>query len=302
MTREPAWLAGLKGCLIMAAAVCTFGPALAQPPEGGARDAAWNELRKLDWMIGVWSAATDQGSRELNGHWDSGGPWLLVEHAATMPNEQRVTATERIGWDPEARVLRSWLFRDDGGFSTSEWMPDEGGGWKTVTRGIQPDGARVRATIHWSRPEGRQMTLRVTEMTVGGVAVPDTVIQMTRERFADEKDIGLPEGVAGRKWALLSIDDVPMEFDRPPWFQMDGEGQLQAFGGVNRMGAQFTFDEGKLSMGPLRMTRMAGDPALMAIEAKFAEVLQQADGVELDGLELVLTRRNKPLARFREAR
>uniref|UniRef100_UPI001CD8D871 META domain-containing protein n=1 Tax=Salmonella enterica TaxID=28901 RepID=UPI001CD8D871 len=58
-------------------------------------------------------------------------------------------------------------------------------------------------------------------------------------------------------------------------------------GGINRFGGNCTLVGDKLTFGPLRVTRMAGPPALMDQEAKFLAALAKVAAFKLDEKDLL---------------
>lgn len=125
------------------------------------REARGNEpsgaerLADLDWMVGDWSvvdegaAAPDAAEKptiELAVRWNAGRTFLLRDMKIIAPGakEPAVHVTQRIGWDPLSRSLRSWGFSSDGGHGEATWIRD-GGSWVARTAFVEPDGSQTSA-------------------------------------------------------------------------------------------------------------------------------------------------------------
>ena len=60
-----------------------------------------------------------------------------------------MTVTQRIGWDPLARQIRSWEFDSEGGFGEGRWSRD-GERWVVKHTGVRPEGRPPRPPTSWS--------------------------------------------------------------------------------------------------------------------------------------------------------
>lgn len=69
----------------------------------------------------------------------------------------------------------------------------------------------------------------------------------------------------------------------------DADGRVAGSGGCNRFTGSYTFEEGRLSFGPLAGTKMMCPDAVMNQEDGFLRALGGAVRVEMDGPILVLT-------------
>ncbi len=114
--------------------------------------------------------------------------------------------------------------------------------------------------------------------------------------------------LAGTSWLLASLErngQTREGFDRPPTVTFEdpaegGEpgGRVGGFSGVNQyFGSCAATSKGKLKVGVLGSTRMAGPPELMDLESDFQAVLQGATSFEMTDEALIL-RGNSGSARF----
>ena len=78
--------------------------------------------------------------------------------------------------------------------------------------------------------------------------------------------------------------------ERPPVLRFDHGGRVTGTTGVNRLAGSWTLADGVLTLGPLAMTRKAGPPERMAVEAALVAALDAplavapaGDGIRLGG-------------------
>ena len=86
--------------------------------------------------------------------------------------------------------------------------------------------------------------------------------------------------LAGSEWGFGSGDDR--------YIQFRAGGQVSGHAGCNRFNATFTEDGGKLSIGPLAMTRKMCPPKDMAREQALSGILQNTRRFEASHLKLTL--------------
>lgn len=91
------------------------------------------------------------------------------------------SATQWIGWDPQAKRVRSWIFDASGGFGEGAWTKDNAK-WMVKTSSILQDGKKATATIVLGRVDANTLSLQSKDRTVDGKAVPDTKELMLKRR------------------------------------------------------------------------------------------------------------------------
>jgi uncharacterized protein (TIGR02246 family) len=101
-------------------------------------------LHDLEWIIGTWTAKTEDGEVRTTYEWDENKTFIRVR--ITMKDKDKTTtATQTIGKDPRTDGLRSWLFGSDGGFGEASWTLD-GKRWVLEATGVTADGSEMTAT------------------------------------------------------------------------------------------------------------------------------------------------------------
>ena len=83
-----------------------------------------------------------------------------------------MSVSERIGWDPSTRQIKSWVFDTEGGFGCGQWSRN-GNEWIIKSTGIMPDGRTATATHVLTRVNPQTARWASVERTVGDQVVPD---------------------------------------------------------------------------------------------------------------------------------
>jgi heat shock protein HslJ len=101
----------------------------------------------------------------------------------------------------------------------------------------------------------------------------------------------------GKLWTLRSLEEKPINLSKPLTFKFEN-GRVSVSGAVNRLSATYTRNGDKLIFGPVMSTRMAGDPALMELEASLSKVLASVNELRENPEELHLLSEGKIVARL----
>ena len=103
---------------------------------------------------------------------------------------------------------------------------------------------------------------------------------------------------AHKEWTLMTLNDKAVDVKKPPTMKFS-QGRLAVFGGINRLSGSYALVGDSVIMGQLISTKMAGPPALMELEGKFAKALASVDGFHVQGNELTLSSKGNVVATFR---
>jgi uncharacterized protein (TIGR02246 family) len=131
-------------------------------------------LRGLEWAIGEWTSQTGDGAGEqLTLAWEENQNFIVATFATTARDVIVARAKQWIGWDPEAKRLRSWIFDGTGGFGEGSWTRD-GKKWTVQAKLTLRDGKKATATFIIAPGDGGTMTLQAVDRTTDGNKLPDT--------------------------------------------------------------------------------------------------------------------------------
>lgn len=146
------------------------------PPSGHDR------LRPLAWLIGEW--IDDGGSTVVRStcRWSEDKNFLLQEFKLQISGKDAMNVSQRIGWDPLAKRVHSWVFDSEGGYGESIWTyDDDNDDWIIKSTGVRPDGTTASATnvLMPSGPDG--YIYRSTDRIVGDDRQPDMEVRVVRK-------------------------------------------------------------------------------------------------------------------------
>ena len=157
-------------------------------------EAGGEKLEDLDWMVGEWvvvddraggkPAAAGQSPIEMTVRWNANRTFLLRDVKIAAPGDPRDAAalhvTQRIGWDPLARQIRSWVFSSDGGHGEAVWTRD-GDSWVARTTAVLPDGSQTSSLNIYTFDGKDRCGWRSLPTHVGGEQMPPLNLTMIRK-------------------------------------------------------------------------------------------------------------------------
>jgi uncharacterized protein (TIGR02246 family) len=162
--------------------------ALARDEEGPS-PTAHESLQPLAWLVGEW--IDDGGSSVVRStcRWSEDKNFLLQEFKLLRNGKDAMNVSQRIGWDPVVKRIRSWVFDSEGGFGESYWTRD-GDNWIIRATGVRPDGTTASAT-NTLIPAGTDgYVWRSTDRVVADERQPTMEVKVVRKPPAPEKQGG----------------------------------------------------------------------------------------------------------------
>lgn len=158
-------------------------------------------LQALAWMEGEWVNEGDDAVVRLVYRWSEDKNFLLGEFLASdHDGKPTMKTTQRIGWDPRASKVRSWIFDSDGGFAESSWTQVEDA-WTIKSSAVNPDGESGTATITLTPAGKNRFTFKGTDRIVGESKEDDFELTVVR----------VPPSAGGK-----SAADIPEPPKAPP--------------------------------------------------------------------------------------
>jgi uncharacterized protein (TIGR02246 family) len=141
---------------------------------------AYGELQPLEWLIGDWIDEGRTETIETTFRWDDNKSFLLEEFQVVRDGEVVMKGTQRIGWDPQAKQIRSWTFDSAGGFGEATWTPVEDR-WVIKAKAVTADGTSASATRTLTRPAPERVIVTATDRLAGDEQLPDLAVTMVRK-------------------------------------------------------------------------------------------------------------------------
>ena len=128
-------------------------------------------LKELEWMLGEWLDESSESIIRATCRWSDDKNFLLRDFEIQVQGKPMMKVTQRIGWDPVTKQIKSWFFDSDGGYGQAYWTRNGNSGGSS-RRGT---GGRTHRHGHeYSDPNGPQLARwHSTERTVGGEVAPD---------------------------------------------------------------------------------------------------------------------------------
>jgi uncharacterized protein (TIGR02246 family) len=149
-------------------------------------------LADLAWMVGDWTVVDDAvGGKPASGkptiemrvRWNPTRTFLLRDMTITPPGaaaDAAIQITQRIGWDPLSKGIRSWVFSSDGGHGEADWTRDDGS-WVARTTAVLPDGSQT-SSLNIYRYDGKgRCVWRSLPTHVGGEHMPQVNMTLVRK-------------------------------------------------------------------------------------------------------------------------
>lgn len=140
-----------------------------EPAEGsnGAR------LVGLEWLVGDWINESTDSVVYTSTRWDDAKNYLLMDYTIKAQGKPVLKGTQRIGWDPVRKQVRSWSFDDDGGFGEGYWSVDDEGRWVVRATGTRRDGKVAESTRIVTPLDAHRIQWQSVNRSMNGVARPD---------------------------------------------------------------------------------------------------------------------------------
>ncbi len=140
------------------------------PPPGDSPGA--EQLKQLDWMIGLWVDADQQATVTTKCQWTKNHNFMLRMFSVAAEDQVDFAGLQIIGWDPAKQQIRSWVFDSDGGFGTGEWT-QKGDAWHIKATGTAADGSKSSAVNILSYLDPNTFTWQSVNRVVAGELLPN---------------------------------------------------------------------------------------------------------------------------------
>lgn len=137
-------------------------------------------LRQLGWLIGEWVDESEGATVRTSTRWSEDGNFILSNFHVEAEGVRTMDGSQRIGWDPVAKQVRSWVFDSEGGFAEGAWT-NIGEEWLVKATGVRPDGTIASATNVYSPLDGKTIRWSTTQRVIGGELQPDVSVVMVHE-------------------------------------------------------------------------------------------------------------------------
>ena len=132
---------------------------------------ASSQLEALKWLIGNWENNDAAQTVETKVEWAGDKNFLVRTFKLKGAEESETDGWEIVGWDPDRRQIRSWIFDSNGGFGESSWSYDSGN-WSIRASNELPDGSRSTAENVLTKVNDNKFTWESQNRTLDGEPQP----------------------------------------------------------------------------------------------------------------------------------
>jgi uncharacterized protein (TIGR02246 family) len=130
------------------------------------------QLKQLEWLIGEWIDESPDSLVVTSTRWTDNHRYILSEFTIQVGGSPLMNGSQRIGWDPLAKLIRCWVFDSEGGFAEGVYSR-AGNQWIVKMTGVTRDGRPASATNITTLLGKDRMTWQSRDRMVAGEEAPD---------------------------------------------------------------------------------------------------------------------------------
>ncbi len=138
-------------------------------------------LKALEWLLGDWLDQSSDSTVHATCRWSEDKNFLLRDFTIHVQGRPVMSVSQRIGWDPLTRQIKSWVFDSEGGYGDGLWTRD-GNKWVIKSTGVLTDGRIASATQTLTPIGPNSAEWSSTERTIGdqSIAEPAKYVMVRR--------------------------------------------------------------------------------------------------------------------------
>ncbi len=136
-----------------------------------APERAADALQKLEWLVGRWVDRSEDVVVVTDVRWAANRSFLIRSFRIDDGGAVQREGTQVIGWDPQARHIRSWSFNSDGSFGEGIWSQN-GGDWLVKSSQVLADGRTGSGTFVMKPVDDDAMTVQLIGHEIDGEPRP----------------------------------------------------------------------------------------------------------------------------------
>lgn len=140
---------------------------------------AQHRLAQLTWLVGAWEGRHGETTVTMTTSWHPSGAFLIQVFTALAVGRSEIKLERRLAWDESQKVIRSWTFQSDGGFSSGVWR-QEAGAWIYSSNGVTPAGEKTRFVSFWAPEGNEQIWVRLHEAGVDELELEGETLVLAR--------------------------------------------------------------------------------------------------------------------------
>lgn len=137
-------------------------------------------LASLAWLVGDWVDEDPDANVTFSCKWSEDKNYLLVDYDSRIRGKTEIKSRQRIGWDPLAEQVHTWIFDSDGGYGESRWTQVDNS-WIVKSTAVMPDGQTGSATIVLQPVGHDRFMMKGLDRVLGDSTLPDFQIPIVRK-------------------------------------------------------------------------------------------------------------------------
>jgi uncharacterized protein (TIGR02246 family) len=126
-----------------------------------------DRLKEIEWLVGEWLEETGDARITTSIAWSEDKNFLLRSFEIKTQGKPDMKGTQRIGWDPLTKQIKSWVFDSKGGHAEGYWSRS-GEQWVIKANGVHADGVTTSATQTLTLVNKDRLLWKSTDRTLGG--------------------------------------------------------------------------------------------------------------------------------------
>ena len=132
----------------------------------------YEHLKELNWLVGSWQDTDDNSDIDLKFRWSINKNYLIEQFTVKVLDRDEMEGLQVIGWDPNLKRVRSWVFDSDGGFREGTWSK-EGDNWVASMASTLADGKKASSVDVYTKLDDSNFTFAMDSRDVDGELLPD---------------------------------------------------------------------------------------------------------------------------------
>jgi uncharacterized protein (TIGR02246 family) len=140
----------------------------------------YDQLQSLEWLVGDWVDESADSIVRTSCKWSDNKNFLLQDAEIRTRGADTMHLSQRIGWDPLTKQVKSWLFDSDGGYGESYWTHD-GDHWLVKATAVRKDGTTGSMTNIYTQKGKDAYIWRTTDRIIGGDVLPPLEVRVVRK-------------------------------------------------------------------------------------------------------------------------
>ncbi len=172
------------GCPVLAQETASDEKPTTAPvvPEVAEDVSHYEQLKAIEWMIGDWGDNDEKTSVSTSCKWTKNRNFISRSFSIQLEGCEPLVGMQIIGWDPDKKTIRSWMFDSEGGFGSATWTPN-GKQWTIRASQILKNGEHASAVNVLTYVDDNSFKWRSSGREVDGQLLPNvpevTVVRKT---------------------------------------------------------------------------------------------------------------------------